>query len=159
MSTAPNIPRLKPGRNPGYDLDTLLPKDRVLHHSRAELKEWAARYRQSAGATRADSASLPETLLDTLFEHELLDPLATDMLVELLEILESLSADPITMSCAIVHVAGLRGRDLASVVAGLPAEVGQQLGELEKLKLYESGGSLSATERSAEGLRRLLLAW
>jgi GTP pyrophosphokinase len=152
------MPGLKPGRNPGYDLDTLLPKDRVLHHSRAELKEWAARYRQSAGATRADSASLPETLLDTLFEHELLDPLATDMLVELLEILESLSADPITMSCAIVHVAGLRGRDIASVVAGLPAEVGQQLGELEKLKLYESGGSLSATERSAEGLRRLLLA-
>jgi GTP pyrophosphokinase len=145
-------------RNPGYDLDTLLPKDRVLHHSRVELEEWAARYRKSAGATRADCAGLPDSLLHSLFEQGLLDPQAIDMLVELLEILESLSADPITMSCAIVHVAGLRGRDMASVVTGLPAEVRQQLGELEQLKLYESDGSLSATERSAEGLRRLLLA-
>jgi GTP pyrophosphokinase len=34
----------------------------------------------------------------------------------------------------------------------------RQLEELNKLKHYESGQSLSATERSAEGLRRLLLA-
>jgi GTP pyrophosphokinase len=147
-----------PRRNPGYDLDTLLPKDRVLHHSRAELEEWAARYRKSAGVTRADCAGLPDDLLHRLFEQGLLDPQAIDMLVELLEILDSLFADPVTMSCAIVHVAGLRGRDMGSLRADLPAAVRDQLGELEKLKLYESGGSLSATERSAEGLRRLLLA-
>jgi hypothetical protein len=110
-------------RNPGYDLDSLLPKDRVLHHSRAELEEWAARYRKSSGATRSDCAGL----LDKLFESGLLDPQAIDMLVELLEILESLSADPITMSCAIVTWPACAARH-ASVVAGLPAEVRQQLG-------------------------------
>ena len=166
MSTHPHKPAPSPAsspgsspvRSPGYDLDTLLPKDRVLHHSRAELEEWAARYRASAAATRADCAGLPESLLRDLFGHELLDPQAVDMLVELLEILESLSADPITMSCAILHVAGLRGRDIGPVVTAQPLAVRQQLDELRKLKLYESDGSLSTTERSAEGLRRLLLA-
>ena len=77
---------------------------------------------------------------------------------ELLLVLEGLSADPITISCAMVHVASLEGHDLSPVVGKLPAQVRRQLDDLDKLKHYESGQSLSATERSAEGLRRLLLA-
>ncbi|MGK2926650.1 MAG: RelA/SpoT family protein [Lysobacterales bacterium] len=132
---------------------------REQHRSRLELEQWVERYRQSAGSTRADCVGL----LASLFENGLLEGESVDLLLQLLEILESLSADPITIGCAMlhvagVHVAGLSGRDLSRVVATLPDEVRQQLAELNKLKLYESDGSLSATERSAEGLRRLLLA-
>ena len=131
---------------------------REQQRSRAELEQWVERYRQSAGSTRADCVGL----LADLFEHGLLKGESVDLLLQLLEILESLSADPITISCAMLHVAGLHvagpGGDLSAVVETLPDEVRQQLAELHKLKLYESDGSLSATERSAEGLRRLLLA-
>jgi GTP pyrophosphokinase len=127
---------------------------RERRRGRLELEQWVERYRHSAGSTRGDCVGL----LAGLFENGLLEGESVDLLLELLEILESLSADPITVGCAMVHVAGLGGRDLSAVVETLPQEVRQQLAELNKLKLYESDGSLSATERSAEGLRRLLLA-
>jgi GTP pyrophosphokinase len=126
----------------------------AAHHSRRELEQWAERYRASAGSATERCASL----LDQLFEHGLLDSVSIDLMVELLEILESLSADPITISCAMLYVASQGGRDAAPVVNGVPAEVRQQLDELNKLKHFESDTSLNATERSAEGLRRLLLA-
>jgi GTP pyrophosphokinase len=126
----------------------------VVHHSRQELEQWAERYRQRAGSATVACAAL----LDSLFEHRLLDAAAIDRLVELLGILESLSADPITISCAMVYVASRGGLDVSPVLGDLPAEVRQQLDELGKLKHFESDGTLSATERSAEGLRRLLLA-
>ena len=126
----------------------------VVHHSRQELEQWAERYRQRAGSGTVACAAL----LDELFEHRLLDAAAIDRLVELLDILECLSADPITISCAMVYVASRGGRDPSPILGGLPAEVRLQLDELSKLKHFESDGSLSATERSAEGLRRLLLA-
>jgi GTP pyrophosphokinase len=97
-------------------------------------------------------------LLDQMFEHRLLDAVSIDLMVELLEILESLSADPITISCAMIHVAGQGGRDVSALLGELPGEVRRQLDELTKLKHFESDTPLDATERSAEGLRRLLLA-
>ena len=83
---------------------------------------------------------------------------ATDRAVELLATLDALSADPITISCALMHVALQGGSDLSAIEKGLGVPVKRQLADLEKLKQYESGQSLSGTERSAEGLRRLLLA-
>jgi len=126
----------------------------ALRHGREDLERWAGRYRERAGDATACCAGL----LDDLFEHELLQAKSIDLLVELLEILEHLAADPVTISCAILYVAGQGGRDLSAVIAPLPPQVAQQLQELSKLKHYESGRSLSTTERSAEGLRRLLLA-
>jgi hypothetical protein len=123
-------------------------------HTRQELEQWATRYRESAGAATVRCA----TLLDSMFELKLLDATAIDPMVELLEILETLSADPITISCAMVYVAGQGGRDISRVVESLPPDVRLQLDELNKLKHFESDSSLGATERSAEGLRRLLLA-
>ena len=126
----------------------------VVHHSRQELEQWAERYRASAGSATVRCAAL----LDQLFEQQLLDATSIDLMVELLEILEALSADPITISCAMIHVASQGQHDVSPVVRELPAEVRRQLDELIKLKHFESGTALDATERSAEGLRRLLLA-
>jgi hypothetical protein len=119
-----------------------------------ELRNWIDDYRQSAGQAADGCVELLQTLLDGQF----LEPPSRDLLLELLVVLEGLSADPITISCAMLHVAQQSGDDLGGIVAGLPADVRQQLQELNKLKLYESDHTLSGTERSAEGLRRLLLA-
>ena len=119
-----------------------------------ELIRWSEQYTESAGSSGIDCAALVVQLLDTrsLKEADL------DRLLELLKILERLSADPVTISCALVHVAGLENEIDPAVVGALPAPVKTQLEELNKLKHYESGQSESGTERSAEGLRRLLLA-
>ena len=96
-------------------------------------------------------------LLQDLLDNQALTASAIDPLLELLEILDSLSADPVTISCAMVHVAG-QARMLIRHHEKLPGQVRRQLDELNKLKHYESGQSENGTERSAEGLRRLLLA-
>jgi GTP pyrophosphokinase len=124
------------------------------HHSRAELERWAALYRDRAGAA-TDACG---DLLEELFRLRVLDGAATDQLAELLEILDALSADPITIRCAMLFVAGQGGHDLAGLMARQPEQVRRQLDELNQIKQYESDRRLSATERSAEGLRRLLLA-
>ena len=140
--------------SPTRILEDGLQRDRPAQRGRAALQEWAERYRRESGSAAAGSVAV----LDALFENGLLGLEDTDRLVELLEILESLSADPNTISCAVAFVAGQDGRDIAQLTERLPAEARQQLDELRKLKLYESDTSLNATERSAEGLRRLLLA-
>ena len=122
--------------------------------SRKALREWLSGYRESVGP----AADVCQALLQTLFDERLLKKPSGEQLLELLKILEGLSADPITISCAMLHVAQQGGKDLATIVEDLPAEVRGQLKELNKLKLYESDPTLSSTERSAEGLRRLLLA-
>jgi GTP pyrophosphokinase len=127
---------------------------RAPRHSRSELERWVQGYRERAGA----GSELCVKLLDQLFEQRLLDAASIDMMLELLQVLEGLSADPITISCAMLHVAGSSGHDLSTVGGHLPAEVRQQLAELSKLKHFESDQTLSSTKRSAEGLRRLLLA-
>jgi GTP pyrophosphokinase len=122
--------------------------------SRKELEDWVSGYRVSAGA----AADLCLSLLQTLFDLGYLKPSLRDQLLELLKILAGLSADPIAISCAMLHVAQQAGHDLNELTAELPAELKQQLEELNKLKFYEADHELSSTERSAEGLRRLLLA-
>ncbi len=122
--------------------------------SREQLERWMADYRDSVGP----SSDICVELLARLNTAEALDSEATDRAAELLETLDALSADPVTVSCALMHVAVQGTADLSSVAADLPAPVKRQLADLEKLKHYESGQSLSGTERSAEGLRRLLLA-
>ena len=121
---------------------------------RSELEQWTTRYRESVGPS-ADSCI---SLLQDLVESKSLKPASTDRLLELLRILEGLSADPITMSCAMIHAAGQDKAVDPEILQKQAREVRRQLEELNKLKHYESGQSLSATERSAEGLRRLLLA-
>jgi GTP pyrophosphokinase len=126
----------------------------VRPHSRLDLEQWVSRYRESVGPA-ADGCI---ELLEGLLRSRALTPSSIDLSLELLEILEGLSADPITISCAMVHAAGQGKKAVAEIIADLPPEVRGQLDELNKLKHYESGQSLNATERSAEGLRRLLLA-
>jgi GTP pyrophosphokinase len=121
---------------------------------RSELEQWTTRYRESVGPS-ADSCI---SLLQDLVESKSLKPASMDRLLELLRILEGLSADPITMSCAMIHAAGQDKAVDPEILQKQAREVRRQLEELNKLKHYESGQSLSATERSAEGLRRLLLA-
>ena len=118
------------------------------------LLQWAESYRASAG----ESAEGCVVLLHELLAGKAFTPAAIDRLLELLEILESLSADPITISCATVHVAGLKKEVDPRIISKLPGEVRRQLEQLTQLKHYESGQSENGTERSAEGLRRLLLA-
>ena len=121
---------------------------------RSELEQWTTRYRESVGPA-ADSCI---NLLQDLVKSKALTPASIDRLLELLRILEGLSADPITMSCAMIHAAGQDKAVDPGILKKQAHEVRRQLEELNKLKQYESGQSLSATERSAEGLRRLLLA-
>jgi GTP pyrophosphokinase len=121
---------------------------------RSELEQWTTRYRESVGPA-ADSCI---SLLQDLVKSKSLKPASMDRLLELLRILEGLSADPITMSCAMIHAAGQDKAVDPEILQKQAREVRRQLEELNKLKHYESGQSLSATERSAEGLRRLLLA-
>ena len=121
---------------------------------RAGLARWMEAYRASVG-TSADSCS---DLLKDLLQAKRLQSRTADALLELLSILESLSADPVTISCAMLHVAGQRREVDSGIVAKQPRAVRAQFDELKKLKHYESGQAESGTERSAEGLRRLLLA-
>ncbi len=135
-------------------LGELLARRREQPRTRAELEQWLTRYRESVGP----SSDVCLALLQDLYAAGALGGDATDRVMELLETLDALSADPITVCCALTHVAALDGTDISGIVKSLPIEVKRQLDDLEKLKHYESGQPLTTTERSAEGLRRLLLA-
>ncbi|NNJ77994.1 MAG: bifunctional (p)ppGpp synthetase/guanosine-3',5'-bis(diphosphate) 3'-pyrophosphohydrolase [Xanthomonadales bacterium] len=119
-----------------------------------DLKRWLSAYRESVGP----ASDMCVKLLHDLHEAGALDPHATGRICELLTTLDALSADPVTISCAMIFVAEQDGADIRTIVAALPAAVRRQVEDLEKLKHYESGQPLEGTERSAEGLRRLLLA-
>ncbi len=121
---------------------------------REQLVQWMTAYRASVGP----AAGVCEKLLHDLLDINALSPVSIDSLLELLELLQMLSADPVTVSCAIVHVAGQQKEVPTAIINQLPVQVRTQLEELKKLKHYESGQSDNSTERSAEGLRRLLLA-
>jgi len=122
--------------------------------TRKKLRQWVRDYRESVGS----SADICHEILEKLLEQGLKRISTRDRLLELLITLKNLSADPITISCAMLHAAQEAGHNVDLLVADLPLEVKQQMAELKKLKHYESDHVLSSTERSAEGLRRLLLA-
>jgi GTP pyrophosphokinase len=145
---------MAPGRIKPMNSKSINQTDASKAVSRKELEGWINGYRVAVG----DAADLCPGLLQTLIEPGFLKPASRGQLLELWRILNSLSADPITISCAMLHVAQQAGHELNDIAAELPAELKQQLQELNKLKLYESDHELSSTERSAEGLRRLLLA-
>jgi len=122
--------------------------------SKKALRRWMKNYRQSVGP----SADICVNLLEELFKRGLKRGRSRDRMFELLTSLASLSADPITISCAMLHASHQAGNTLDGLVESLPDAVRRQLDELRQLKQYESDHTLSSTERSAEGLRRLLLA-
>ena len=118
------------------------------------LESWIRAYREEVGP----AADICVSLLEDLLDAGAFDAGALECATELLESLEALSADPVTICCAMMYVAAQGKKQLAAIREKLPAAVRLQLEDLEKLKHYESGQSVTDTERSAEGLRRLLLA-
>jgi GTP pyrophosphokinase len=130
------------------------PSNQSAAASRKALEQWMSDYHESVSS----AAEMCAPLLQALLDGPLRDRAGRERLLELLDVLSGLSPDPITVSCAMVHVAEQGGGDLAAVYTSLPKPVSRLVDELHKLRVYETGQSLSATERSAEGLRRLLLA-
>jgi GTP pyrophosphokinase len=120
----------------------------------AALIDWMEQYRASVGPSADECAHL----LSSLLKDALRGGSAQGRTLELLNILESLSPDPITVSCALIHATEQCVGESPDVLASVGEAVQRQLDELRKLKHFESDHTLSATERSAEGLRRLLLA-
>ncbi|HSM68962.1 MAG TPA: HD domain-containing protein, partial [Xanthomonadales bacterium] len=118
------------------------------------LQQWLDGYRHSVG----ESAQICSAVLDGVLAGALDGPGGQAQLLEILRILEDLSADPRTMCCAMLWVAHQHGEDLAGWRAKLPDGVVKLLDELLRLKQTESENIPPGTERSAEGLRRLLLA-
>ena len=76
--------------------------------SRKELEDWINGYRVAVG----DAADSCPGLLQTLIEHGFLKPASRGQLLELWRILNGLSADPVTISCATLHVAQQAGHEL-----------------------------------------------
>ena len=94
------------------------------------LEVWAGAYRESVGPAAEDCV----VLLHILLEQKVLKLSSCELLVELLEILECLTADPTTASCAMLHVAGEGGGKLDGIVKTCPVKVRKQFEQLKKLK-------------------------
>ena len=118
------------------------------------LRDWLAGYRASVGP----AAETCTGVLDLLEAQARLAPDVRALMLELLTVLQPLAPDPVTVNCALVLAAEQSGGVPDRVRAELPAAVARQLAELHQLKHFEAGQELTASERSAEGLRRLLLA-
>jgi len=118
------------------------------------LHQWVQQYRESVGP----AADLCVQLENELQQPGMLSGGGQQNLLELLTILQPLSPDPVTVSCAIVLSAEQSKCSTANLVSLLPQSTARQLEELHKLRHFAAGQDLSVTERSAEGLRRLLLA-
>ncbi len=119
-----------------------------------DVQEWLQAYRRSVG----DGVDICMELNQRLQSSGQMNADAWQCTLELLNILQALAPDPITVSCAMIMAAEQAGCDVSRVAQDLPEATARQLDELHKLKHFAAGGALSATERSAEGLRRLLLA-
>ncbi len=112
------------------------------------------RYKASVG----ESAEICPSIFERLLGSSLNNIEGQQQLFELLGILESLSPDLRTVCCALLYVASQHGEDLPSWKNDLPPAVWSQLSELLRLKQVELENIPVGAERSAEGLRRLLLA-
>jgi GTP pyrophosphokinase len=118
------------------------------------LNQWLEAYTQSVGP----SADFCVSLFRDLNQSNAMTQKGQQQMLELLTILQSLSPDPLTVSCAMMLAAEQNVRDGADIQNLVPPGTEEQLESLHKLKHFAAGRDLSATERSAEGLRRLLLA-
>jgi len=118
------------------------------------LQEWVHRYRESVGSAADICLELERELRPpaTLSRSE------RENLLELLTILQPLAPDPVTVSCAMILAAEQSGVRSAKLDALISPAIARQLDELHELRHFAAGQNLSVTERSAEGLRRLLLA-
>jgi len=120
----------------------------------APLKRWVDRYAASVGP----AADICVNLLTELLRSGRLSRDGQAQLLELLEAMHPLSPDPTTVSCAMLFASEQSGGRTGDLSVAVPLAVSGQLEELHKLKHYSAGQADSATGRSAEGLRRLLLA-
>ncbi|MEJ2534662.1 MAG: bifunctional (p)ppGpp synthetase/guanosine-3',5'-bis(diphosphate) 3'-pyrophosphohydrolase [Gammaproteobacteria bacterium] len=120
----------------------------------ADLRAWLERYYDSAGV---DGAPYLE-LFDGLAAGPLGEPATLEEARQLLEILAGLSADPRTLCSALLFVARHHGEDPERWRTQLPGGVREQLQSLLKLQQVQTENVQSEAGRSAEGLRRLLLA-
>jgi GTP pyrophosphokinase len=118
------------------------------------LVEWVNTYRTSVGVAAQPCVDL----LKVILQPGIFPQTGQTRLLELLSIMESLSPDPLTVSCAMILAVEQCGGDVEKIRSHIPPATQVQLEELHKLKHFEAGQDLSVMERSAEGLRRLLLA-
>jgi GTP pyrophosphokinase len=145
------------GRGPasvGAVNDMIAKPENHPRDTRQALLDWVADYCASVGEPAAHCAEVLKELLGGALSHKE----GQAGLLQLLGILEGLSPDPRTVSCAMLWVAHQNGDDLRAWEGRLPAGVRRQLDELLQLKRMESENIPPGAERSAEGLRRLLLA-
>ena len=127
--------------------------ERARQQEAERLRAWMAEYRDSVGAAAEPCVELLDALIDAVPELG-----ARGRLGDLLDILERLSPDPRTVSSALlVAVHGL-GHDLGPWLERVPDDVGEQVDELLRLQRVGREQLGTEAERSAEGLRRLLLA-
>jgi GTP pyrophosphokinase len=122
--------------------------------SRLRLQQWLSSYGVSVG----EAASICPPVLERLLQQSLKTAAGQEQLLELLGIMEPLFPDPRTVCCAMMYAGMQQGEDLEPWKEMLPPAVWQQLSELLRLKQMELENIPAGTERSAEGLRRLLLA-
>jgi GTP pyrophosphokinase len=118
------------------------------------LRDWMDAYATSVG----EGAELCSKLLEALLRKPLRSGADQLSMLSLLETLSALAPDPHTLSCAMIYATEEMGGDCQSPRQLLPPVVVSQLEQLERLQAFESEPGRDETERSAEGLRRLLLA-
>ncbi|MDX1556071.1 MAG: TGS domain-containing protein, partial [Xanthomonadales bacterium] len=118
------------------------------------LRDWMRTYQASVGSSAAPCVELLEALLKKPLKR------GADQarLLSLMQTLSGLSPDPNTLACAMVYACEEMGGDCSEARAMLSTPVKSQLDQINRLQAYESEPGLDETERSAEGLRRLLLA-
>ncbi len=124
------------------------------HDIRERLRDWLADYHARAGVPADDTLSLFNALVDGGLNDEgalaELEPLLTE--------LSGLAADPRTLCSAMLFVAQQHGEDMTRWQGQLPEGVEAQFQSLSTLQRVKSETTPAGAERSAEGLRRLLLA-
>lgn len=122
--------------------------------TRRRLRDWLVGYHADAGLEPDDALAL----YDCLSEDGLAGEAAMTVLEPLLVELAGLSADPRTLCSAMLFVAEQHGEDMARWKDKLPGGVAQQFESLSTLQRVKSESTPAGAGRSAEGLRRLLLA-
>ncbi len=118
------------------------------------LIQWFQAYGKSMGGAGDEC----EQLFDSLQKGKLGSGPNMQLLLDLLQVMSGLSPDPGTVCCAMLFVASECGEDLQPLRAGLTPKIRDQLDQLLYLIELETEHLPASTGRSAEGLRRLLLA-